>query len=91
LRIEQIENCSLENLIRMIHKGWRVKEIRYKGFIVPSLYGNPCWITGSHLPKINILTQWFKWTPKIPSDKAPETIQPELGFNIVIFEKNAEE
>jgi len=84
---EEIGNCSLETLIRMLHNGWKVKEIKYKGFNFAGGYGNPCWIVPFYYPEGLLYTHWFRWTPDHNDDMA-EMIPIEHGFNTIIFERD---
>jgi len=84
--IDEVGNCTIQSIIKALHNGWRVKEIRYKGFNFAGGYGNPMWIPHFYYPEGTVYSDWYRWTPDMKNEF--ERCPPESGYNTVIFEKD---
>lgn len=79
----EIGNCTLHGIIQMLHNGWKVSRIFYRG--TRSL--NPVFLTKGDIP---LMTFWYYWEEGMDDPKFVKEYEVPhygTGWNTVYFIK----
>lgn len=82
----EVGNCSIQTIVKMLEKGWKIKSLKYRGFKASS-YGEPCWTTDHANPVVCLSTAWFEFQRNKDLPKRIGNKDSDVGFNHVIFER----